>query len=179
MSKSWSDIFDGHIAHMTILAKQPGKWWSVIRRSISGRAILIGWALILSSALGYGEVDVDDDFIEQAKIDTTKRLMTNEAMRQRKFLNDRTQLTHQEIESIVSAAISERAACEVDAMVKLASNRPELSLTVLLNWLVGREQGDSDHDTFGRVSKEEYENSKIHCDEEYFQALVISNWNAD
>lgn len=132
---------------------------------------LIGIGTLFSSK-SYSEPD--DEFIRQAKIDTEKRFIHYHAEDLREFILGRNpHLSSQEIESIVADALKQRAECEVDAMIALAEDRPELSLAALLNDLAGRETGDTDHLTLSRVTKDQYENAVRQCTEQYYTATTL------
>lgn len=132
---------------------------------------LIGTGTLFSSK-SYSEPD--QEFIRQAKIDTEKRFIDYHADELREFILGRNpHLSSQEIESIVVDALKQRADCEVDAMIALAEDRPELSLAALLNDLAGRETADTDHLTWSRVTKDQYENAMRHCTEQYYTATTL------
>lgn len=127
------------------------------------------------SSISYG--DSNQQLIKQAKIDTAKRFIDYHADDLREdVIRNKPHLSSHEIETLILESLQRKAECEVDVMVALVKEMPEIQesdLVVLLSWLAGKNYADDIPLALSFSMHDLFENKKEHCDEAHYNDIVF------
>lgn len=161
---------------MTIRQVGNSKKWSAARQMSAGRCrtVLLAAAVMFSS-ISYG--DSGEHLIKQAKIDTAKRFVDYYADELREHVRtNKPHLSSQEIDTLILESLQRRAECEVDAMVALEKEMPEIKESdrvILLSWLAGKQYAENIPVALSTDMHRLFKKKKEHCDEAHYNDIVF------